>query len=148
VSIAAGELHSLALKNNGTVVAWGDNTYGQTNVPAGLTNVAAIAVRLVSQSGRQEQRHGRRVGRQHLRQTNVPTGLTNMTAIAGGSAHSLSPKSGGAMTAWGNNYFGQTNFPPGLSNVLAIAGGGYHSLAVATLTIPPLLSTQFHRTCG
>ncbi len=27
----------------GTVVAWGDNTYGQTNVPAGLSNVTAIA---------------------------------------------------------------------------------------------------------
>lgn len=27
----------------GTVVAWGDNSFGQTNVPPGLTNVVAIA---------------------------------------------------------------------------------------------------------
>ena len=43
VAISAGGLHSLALKADGTVVAWGDNLYGQTNVPSGLTNVLAIA---------------------------------------------------------------------------------------------------------
>lgn len=33
----------MALKENGTVIAWGENTLGQTNVPAGLSNVMAIA---------------------------------------------------------------------------------------------------------
>ncbi len=37
-----GATYNLALRANGTVAAWGDNTYGQTNVPAGLTNVVAI----------------------------------------------------------------------------------------------------------
>src|SRR5262249_41224462 len=35
--------HSLALRSDGTVVAWGDNTFGQTNVPPGLRSLAAIA---------------------------------------------------------------------------------------------------------
>jgi hypothetical protein len=43
VAVAAGWSHSVALKADGTVVAWGDNIYGQTNVPARLTNVIAIA---------------------------------------------------------------------------------------------------------
>src|SRR5438105_2783784 len=43
IAVGAGEYHSLALKENGTVVAWGENNYGQTNVPSGLTNVVAIA---------------------------------------------------------------------------------------------------------
>ncbi len=43
VAIAAGYFQSVALKSDGTVVVWGDNTYGQRNVPAGLTNVVAIA---------------------------------------------------------------------------------------------------------
>ena len=43
VAIAAGIFHNLALKNNGTVVAWGDNSRGQTNVPTGLSNVVAVA---------------------------------------------------------------------------------------------------------
>ena len=33
----------LALKDNGTVVAWGDNTYGECNVPPTLTNAISIA---------------------------------------------------------------------------------------------------------
>ena len=33
----------MALKSDGTVVAWGWNEYGQTTVPAGLTGVTAIA---------------------------------------------------------------------------------------------------------
>jgi len=42
-AIAAGVNHSLALKKDGTVVAWGNNDYGQSTVPAGLRNVRAIA---------------------------------------------------------------------------------------------------------
>src|SRR5262249_49333959 len=33
VAIAAGSLHNVALKPNGFVAAWGDNTYGQTVAP-------------------------------------------------------------------------------------------------------------------
>ena len=43
VAIAAGDYHTVALKSNGTVVAWGDNYYGQRTVPAGLSGVTAIA---------------------------------------------------------------------------------------------------------
>ena len=42
-AVAAGSYHSLALKADGTVVSWGHNTSGQTNVPASLSNVVAIA---------------------------------------------------------------------------------------------------------
>lgn len=41
--MAAGFAHSVALKRDGTVVCWGDNTYGEINVPAGLSNVVTIA---------------------------------------------------------------------------------------------------------
>ena len=37
VAVAAGQLHSLALKDDGTVVAWGRNSHGQARVPPGLT---------------------------------------------------------------------------------------------------------------
>ena len=51
MAIAAGGTHSVALKSNGTVVAWGagggaKSTYphkGQTKVPTGLKGVKAIA---------------------------------------------------------------------------------------------------------
>ena len=40
-TIAAGEYHTVALKSDGTVVAVGDNTYGQCNV-SGWTDIVAI----------------------------------------------------------------------------------------------------------
>ena len=43
IAIAASNSHSLALKADGTVVAWGSNFAGETTVPAGLTGVTAIA---------------------------------------------------------------------------------------------------------
>jgi hypothetical protein len=42
-SIATGWTHIVALKRDGTVVAWGLNSDNQTNVPSGLTGVVAIA---------------------------------------------------------------------------------------------------------
>ena len=43
VAIAAGQYHTVALQQDGTVVAWGINSSGQTTVPAGLSGVVAIA---------------------------------------------------------------------------------------------------------
>jgi hypothetical protein len=43
VAIATADFHSLALKNDGTLVAWGFNTVGQCAVPACVTNAVAIA---------------------------------------------------------------------------------------------------------
>jgi hypothetical protein len=43
VAIAAGAGHSLALKNDGRIVGWGNNVYGQCNFSANLTNVIAVS---------------------------------------------------------------------------------------------------------
>ena len=130
-AIAAGGHHSLALKSDGTVVAWGYNDSGQTNVPAGLSGVTAIAARLYAQPGAEERRHGRRLGRRTATaRANVPAGLSGVTAIAAGLDHSLALKSDGTVVAWGYNTSGQTNVPAGLSGVIAIAAGDTHSLAL------------------
>jgi len=42
-AVAAGNKHSLALLDDGHVVAWGRNYHGQTNVPVNVTNAVAIA---------------------------------------------------------------------------------------------------------
>jgi hypothetical protein len=43
VAVAAGSHHALALADNGTVFAWGNDYYGQTDVPASVSNAVAIA---------------------------------------------------------------------------------------------------------
>lgn len=43
IDVAVGTSHALALKTNGTIVAWGDNTHGQYNVPVGTDFIAIAA---------------------------------------------------------------------------------------------------------
>ena len=67
-----------------TVVAWGSNANGQTNVPPNLTNVTMIA------GGHYHflvlKREGTVAGwgDNSYYQLNIPTGLTNVAAIAAG----------------------------------------------------------------
>ena len=129
-SIAAGAYHSLALKADGTVVGWGDNSHGQTTIPGGLTNVVAIAAGANHSLALQSNGTVLGWGDNTYGQTNIPAGLSNVVAIAAGADHSLALQSNGTVVAWGDNSFGETNVPTGLSNVVAIAAGVNHSLAL------------------
>ncbi|HEX9058737.1 MAG TPA: hypothetical protein VF941_01005, partial [Clostridia bacterium] len=42
-AIAAGGYHTVALKEDGTVVAWGNKSWDQCSVPKGLSGVKVIA---------------------------------------------------------------------------------------------------------
>jgi alpha-tubulin suppressor-like RCC1 family protein len=80
VAIAAGQSHTLALRVDGTVVAWGSNSTGQLGTGATPAQTATpVAV----------------------------SGLTNVVAIAAGSAHSMVLKADGTVLAFGYNSFGQ-----------------------------------------
>jgi alpha-tubulin suppressor-like RCC1 family protein len=138
VAVAGGGLHSLALRADGTLVAWGRNNFGQTNVPPGLTNVVAIAAGSSHNLALREDGSVIAWGLNTSGQTNVPSGLSNVVAVAAGSFFSLALRADGTVVAWGHNTFYETNLPTGLTNVNAIAGGGYHALALMG-DGPPLL---------
>jgi hypothetical protein len=135
-AVAAGQWHSLALRSNGTVAAWGcgrqDN--GQCSVPRGLSDVTAVAA-----GGRHSlglKRDGTVVAwgcrGANLGQCSVPGGLSRVTAVAAGAGHSLALNRDGTVVAWGcrGANVGQCSVPGGLSGVTAIAAGTYHSLAM------------------
>lgn len=130
IAIAGGETFSLALRSDGTVIAWGDNSLGQTNVPADLTNVAAIAAGYAHALALKTDGTVIAWGSNDSQQTNVPPDLTNAVAIAAGQSHSLALRSDGIVMAWGDNTANQTHVPTVLSNVVAIATGRSHSLAL------------------
>lgn len=114
-SIAVGPAgnHILALKNDGTVWAWGWNYYGQLG--DGTTTNRSTPVQV--------------------------SNLSDVSQISNGYTHSLALKSDGTVWTWGSNGAGQlgdetrTNRSTpvqvsNLSGVSAIAGGGSHSVAL------------------
>ena len=78
-AIAADGGHSLALLENGTVMAWGENKYGELG--DGSTNDSDVPVRV--------------------------SGLREVVAIADGADHNLALLKNGTVMAWGDNDWGQ-----------------------------------------
>jgi hypothetical protein len=129
-AIACGYAFDMAL-SNGTVIAWGDTNFGETNVPSYLTNVAAIAAS--GYHGMALESNGTVVtwGTVPSSLTNPPP-LTNPVAIATGYSHFLALQSNGMIVAWGDNALGQCTVPSAAcqNNVMAIAAGDYFSMAL------------------
>src|SRR5437899_1318295 len=81
------------------VIAWGNNQYGQTNLPSGLTNIVALAG---GDSHTLALRANGTVvawGDNYYGQTNAPAGLANVVAIAAGYGHNLALTAAGTITA-------------------------------------------------
>jgi alpha-tubulin suppressor-like RCC1 family protein len=113
VAVASGANFSLALKNDGTVWAWGDNTNGQLGDGTYAAKHLPVQVQ----------------------------GLKDAVAIAAGKNHALALKNDGTVWAWGYNAFGQlgdgttTNRTKpvqltAITGISAISAGAYHSMAV------------------
>jgi alpha-tubulin suppressor-like RCC1 family protein len=79
VQVAAGFEHSLAVRSDGTVWAWGSNYYGELG--DGTTTASSKPVQV--------------------------TGLTGVIAVAAGTWESLALRSDGTVWAWGRNQYGQ-----------------------------------------
>ena len=130
VAIAAGEYHSLALKNDGTVVGWGYNFDLEATPPAGLSGVVAIAAGELHSLALKNDGTVVGWGDDQFGQASPPAGLAGVVAISACVEHSLALKDDGTVVGWGRNYYGQATPPPGLSGVVAICAGGVHSLAL------------------
>ena len=109
-AIAGGRYHSLALKPDGTIWAWGYNAYGQLGDGTTINRSNAVQV----------------------------SGLNGVIAVSGGIQDSLALTSDGTVWAWGFNAYGElgngtnSGYNPnptpvqvsGLNGVVAIADGG------------------------
>jgi alpha-tubulin suppressor-like RCC1 family protein len=112
------------------VVAWGDNTYGQCNVPAGLTDVVSVAAGVAHSMALLRDGTVVAWGDNTDGQASAPTGLSGVVAVAAGWWHSLALKADGTVVGWGRNDYGQSTAPAGLSGVVQVAAGRLHSVAL------------------
>ncbi len=114
-AIAAGESHTCALLEDGSIQCWGFNRYGRLG--NGSTTDSSVPVSVVNLGGR-------------------------ATAIAAGEHHTCALLEDGSVQCWGYNHYGQlgndstTNSPVPVSVVnlggraIAIASGGFHTCAL------------------
>ncbi|MBY0495295.1 MAG: chitobiase/beta-hexosaminidase C-terminal domain-containing protein, partial [Cyanobacteria bacterium] len=113
VAVSAGAGHSLALRNDGKVFAWGVNLEGQLGIGNNVNKAAPVQIAT----------------------------LTNIVSVAAGGGHSLAVKADGSLWAWGGNTFGQLGDGTtaerrapvrvaALSGVVAVEAGLAHSLAL------------------
>lgn len=113
VTLAAHYNHSLQVKDDGTVWAWGNNNYGQLG--DGTTTKRLAAVQVIN--------------------------LKAIVAVAAGEQFSLALKNDGTVWAWGSNYYGElgngtTNESGeptqviGLNNIIDISAGYGFNLAL------------------
>ncbi len=110
-----------------SVVAWGENKHGQTDVPPGLGGVKAIAAGYAHTALLRNNDTVAAWGGNWYGQTDVPPGLSGVKAIAAGWDHSVALKRNSTVAAWGSNKHRQTDVPRGLNGVTAIAAGEYHT---------------------
>jgi alpha-tubulin suppressor-like RCC1 family protein len=124
VAIAAGGYHSLALGVDGTLAAWGSDSWGQLGHGGTSSNVPVLVDR-----------------------TGVLAGKS-IVAVAAGENHSLALCADGDIAAWGSNATGQLGNNSTVNSgvpvlvdragvlagktVVAVAAGNYHSLALCS----------------
>ena len=114
-AIAGGYFAGYALRGDGTVRAWGSNTYGELG--NGTTTNSSTPVQV--------------------------SGLTGVTAIAGGYLTGYALRGDGTVRAWGINGYGELGASPtttpssstpvqvtGLTGITAIAGGTFTGYAL------------------
>jgi alpha-tubulin suppressor-like RCC1 family protein len=119
MEVAAGHLHSLAVKTDGTFWAWGSDDEGQIGAVSN-TNVPFL------------------VGSN----TETLDDDTGWIIIAAGGVHSMAIKTDGTGWSFGNNSYGQLGIPEIIAKTykpgkigsdldwVSIDGGQYHSLAI------------------
>ncbi len=134
IAVAGGGFHSLGLKGDGSIVAWGCGSpfdyYGECDVPSPNIEFVAIAPGFWHNLGLKADGSIVAWGKNNYGQTEVPSPNTGFVAVAAGGNHSLGLKADGSIVAWGYNDYGQTNVPSPNTGFVAVAAGDLHTLGL------------------
>ncbi|MBD2863349.1 RCC1 domain-containing protein [Paenibacillus oceani] len=122
--ISANTFHNVLLDSDGTLLAWGLNSFGQLG--NGTTASSRTPVRVLDSVSHQP--------------------LNDISEVGAGYYYSLALKKDGTVWSWGNNDYGQlgdgtktsrsapvqvkTGPYSGLSHIVAISAGDYHAVAL------------------
>jgi alpha-tubulin suppressor-like RCC1 family protein len=131
VSNAYGSITGLVAQLSvSPILAWGDDSAGQLDVPIGTTDVVAVAVGGDHSLALRSDGSVVAWGDNSFGQSSVPQSVSSIVSLAAGDSHSLALRADGAVIAWGDSSSGQTNVPQSVFNVRAVAAGRSHSVAL------------------
>jgi len=125
--VSAGDLHTVGLKSNGTVLAVGDNTHGQCNVGSWI-NITEVAANGYHTVGLRDNGTVIATGNNHYGQCNVG-GWTDIVQVAAGGYHTVGLKYDGSVVAVGYNYYGQCNVG-GWTGITQVATDGFNTVGL------------------
>lgn len=129
IHIAAGDFHTVGLKDDATLAAVGSNVYGQTDVSS-WTNVIQVAAGSFHTIAVRENGRVNASGLDSSDQTDVSS-WTGIIQAAAGLSHTVGLKSDGKVVATGANDSGQTNVT-NWSSIDQVAVGRSHTVGVKT----------------
>ena len=109
---------------------WGQNSYGQSSVPAALGATSAIAAGWYHTIALKQTGSVVCWGLNNYGQRTIPNGLGMTIAVGAGAYHSAAVQADGSVVCWGWNGNGQCSVPAGLNSVIAIACGMNHNIAL------------------
>ena len=113
-----------------SILAWGNNSYGQCNIPSPNSDFIAIAAGGYHSLGLKQDGSIIACGENWAGQCDVPSPNAGFAAVSAGIYHSLGLKTDGSIVAWGWNVNGQCNIPSPNAGFVAVAAGWYHSLGL------------------
>ena len=125
--LAAGEFYTVGLHSDGTVVAKGNNKYGQCDV-SDWQDLVAVAVGNIHTVGLRSDGTVVATGYNGDGQCDVSS-WTDIVAVAAGGGHTVGLRSDGTVVVTGKNDEGQCDVN-GWTDIVAVAAGNYHTVGL------------------
>ena len=119
-----------AASADGPLFAWGSNTYGQCDIPAGLGVVTQISAGARHTLALKTDGTIVAWGTNNEGECDVPAGIGDVSHIAAGQYHAVAIKADGSLEAWGSNGNGQRDLPAGIGIVTHLSANHIHTVAI------------------
>ncbi len=125
-AMVKGNQHLTAINAQGRAVSWGNNSFGQTNVPPQATNLIAVTAGYNHTLALRADGQIIAWGRNNAGQLNLPPDATNIVAIWAGAEHSYARRADGMLFGWGTG----AQLPPAPESVAGMSVGESHTLVL------------------
>lgn len=117
----------------GLVNAWGNNEFGQSDVPSNLKGLGECIQISASASQTAALRLDGTVklwGFNSFQEFSVPWNLGECREVVAGAGHTAAIKKSGAVVVWGDNSFEQCDPPKNIGTCIHVATGNWHTVAL------------------